>query len=319
MNEFEIIKSYFQILAKKNQNSKKLNDDIFYDKKNKLAVTVDTYNYGIHFLNFQKPDLVIKKIIRSSISDLVCKGVKPKYYFVSASGSKNHFKKKYLKLIKGALNQEQKKFDILLSGGDTTKSKNLSFSITSIGFANKIVERNTAKINDDIYVTGNIGDSYLGLQLLKKNIYLTKEMRNYFINKYYLPSLPIKFSQNLIDFANTSIDVSDGLIADMKKLINNQNLSFKIYLDKIPLSKNLKSYIDRNNKKKTKYLFNGDDYQILFTSSKKKRDLIKKISKKLNQKVTIIGQINQKNEKNKLIGSNNVNFLGKYEGYLHKF
>ena len=319
MNEFEIIKSYFQILAKKNQNSKKLNDDIFYDKKNKLAVTVDTYNYGIHFLNFQKPDLVIKKIIRSSISDLVCKGVKPKYYFISASGSKNYFQKKNLKLIKGALKQEQKKFDILLSGGDTTKSKSLSFSITSIGFANKIVERNKAKINDDIYVTGNIGDSYLGLQLLKNNIHLTKDKRNYFISKYYLPSLPIKFSQNLIDFANTSIDVSDGLIADMKKLVNNQDLSFKIYLDKIPISKNLKSYIDRNNKKKDKYLFNGDDYQILFTSSKKKRDLIKNISKKLNQKVTIIGQINQNNENNKLIASNNVNFLGKYEGYLHKF
>ena len=168
MNEFEIIKSYFQSLAKKNPNSKKLNDDIFYDKKNKLAVSIDTYNQGIHFLNFRKPDLVIKKIIRSSISDLICKGVRPKYYFISASGSKKHFQHKYLKLIKKSLEEEQRKFDILLSGGDTTKSNNLSFSITSIGFARQIVERNKAKINDDIYVTGNIGDSFLGLQLLKK-------------------------------------------------------------------------------------------------------------------------------------------------------
>ena len=78
MNEFEIIKSYFQSLAKKNPNSKKLNDDIFYDKKNKLAVSIDTYNQGTHFLNFIKPYLLIKKIIRSSISDLICKVLRPK-------------------------------------------------------------------------------------------------------------------------------------------------------------------------------------------------------------------------------------------------
>ena len=97
MNEFEIIKSYFQSLTKNNPNSKKLNDDIFYDKKNKLAVSIDTYNQGIHFLNFRKPELVIKKIIRSSISDLICKGVRPKYYLISASGSKKHFQDKYQK------------------------------------------------------------------------------------------------------------------------------------------------------------------------------------------------------------------------------
>ena len=319
MNEFEIIKSYFQSLTKKNPNSKKLNDDIFYDKKNKLAVSIDTYNKGVHFLNFQKPDLVIKKIIRSSISDLICKGVKPKYYFISASGNKKYFQHKYLKLIKKALKEEQRKFDILLSGGDTTKSNNLSFSITSIGFAKKIVERNKAKINDDIYVTGNIGDSFFGLQLLKKKIYLAKLKGKYFINKYYLPSLPINFSKNLVNFSNTSIDISDGLIADMKRLLNKQDLSFEIWLDKIPISNHLRSYINNHNKKKSDFLFNGDDYQILFTSSKKNRKLIKNFSKNMNQKVTIIGQINQSNENNRVIDRNNVNFLGKYEGYLHKF
>ena len=319
MNEFEIIKSYFQSLAKKNPNSKKLNDDIFYDKKNKLAVSIDTYNQGIHFLNFRKPDLVIKKIIRSSISDLICKGVRPKYYFISASGSKKHFQHKYLKLIKKSLEEEQRKFDILLSGGDTTKSNNLSFSITSIGFARQIVERNKAKINDDIYVTGNIGDSFLGLQLLKKKFKLAKAKEKYFINKYYLPSLPINFSKNLVNFGNTSIDISDGLIADMKRLLNKQDLSFEIWLDKIPISNHLRSYINNNNQKKSEFLFNGDDYQILFTSSKENRKLIKNFSKNMNQKVTIIGQINQSNENNRVIDQNNVNFLGKYEGYLHKF
>ena len=68
----------------------------FFDKKNRLAVSVDTYVEGNHFIDFKKPELVIKKIIRSSISDLICKGIKPKYYFISGSGNKKSFSKKNL-------------------------------------------------------------------------------------------------------------------------------------------------------------------------------------------------------------------------------
>ena len=78
MNEFQIIKKYFSRLSKKNKNSLNLNDDVCFDKTKKLVISVDTYIQGIHFIDFNKPDLVIKKIIRSSISDLICKGVKPK-------------------------------------------------------------------------------------------------------------------------------------------------------------------------------------------------------------------------------------------------
>ena len=88
MNEFELIKDYFQNLSKKSPSSLNLNDDVFFDKKNNLVVSVDTYTEGSHFIDFKKPELVVKKILRSSISDLICKGVKPKYYFISASGNK---------------------------------------------------------------------------------------------------------------------------------------------------------------------------------------------------------------------------------------
>ena len=85
MDEFEIIKKYFQKISKNNPSALQLNDDVFFDRKNKLVVSVDNYNEGIHFPNFKFPNLIIKKILRSSISDLISKGVKPKYYFISAS------------------------------------------------------------------------------------------------------------------------------------------------------------------------------------------------------------------------------------------
>jgi len=99
MNEFQLIKKYFAPLSLNNKGSFNLTDDIFFDYKKKIGISVDTYIEKIHFLNFKKPDLVIKKVLRSSISDLICKGVKPKYYFISASGNKNSFTKKNLNLI----------------------------------------------------------------------------------------------------------------------------------------------------------------------------------------------------------------------------
>ena len=141
MDEFELIKNYFQKISNNNPGAKKLNDDVFFEKKNKLVVSIDTYVQNIHFPNFKKPNLVIKKVLRSSISDLLAKGVKPKYYFISSSGNSKHFTKKKLKIISKSLNQEQKKYSLKLSGGDTTNSSKLTFSITTVGFSNKIIER----------------------------------------------------------------------------------------------------------------------------------------------------------------------------------
>ena len=319
MDEFELIKNYFQKISNNNPGAKKLNDDVFFDKKNRLVISVDTYNEGVHFPNFKYPNLVIKKVIRSSVSDLIAKGVKPKYYFISGSGNKKHFTKKNLKMISKSLNQEQKKYNLKLSGGDTINSNKVSFSITSIGFSKNIVERNKARLNDDIYVTGNVGDSYLGLKIIKNNIKINPKFKKYFINQFYCPNIPYKNYKYLYRFANTSMDISDGLISDMNKLINKQKLSFEIDLNKIPISKNLQIYLKKYKKLKKHYMFKGDDYQILFTASKKKRSLIKSIGKRMNQKFTIIGKINNRYKKNSVKVDNKPLNLSNFKGYSHKF
>ena len=319
MEEFELIKNYFQKLTKNSVGSLKLNDDVFFYKKKNLIVSVDTYNEGVHFLNFKYPQLVIKKILRSSISDLISKGVTPKFYFISAAGNKKSFTKKNLILISKSLSQEQKKYNIVLAGGDTTYSKKITFSITVLGFSKNIIKRNNAKINDDIYVTGNIGDSFLGLKVIKNQIKLKKNLRKYFIKKYYCPDIPYNFHKFIKKYINTSIDISDGLIDDMKKLINKQDLSFEIYLDKIPTSSYINSFFKNKNLKKENYLFNGDDYQMLFTAKKKFRKYIKNISYKLRQKVSIIGKINNHSKQNVIFNSNNRRIFADFKGYIHKF
>ena len=319
MHEFDLIKNYFSKLTKNNKSALNLNDDVFFDKSKELVISVDTYNEGIHFPNFDNLSLVIKKILRASISDLICKGVKPKYYFISGSGNKESFSKNKLREIAKSLSEEQKKYNIQLCGGDTTFSNKLTFSITVIGFSKKIIFRNKAKINDDIYVTGNIGDSYIGLDIIKKKINLKKNQNNYFIDKYYKPDIQIKLAEELFKFSNSSIDISDGLFADLEKLINDQKVSYKVNLNDVPISKPMRKLLHERKLNKIKTISNGDDYQILFTASKNKSRIIKVISKKLKIKITKIGEILSPSNKSSIIDEKGKILKVNNKGYLHHF
>lgn len=319
MHEFELINKYLSKLSIRSKGSLNLNDDVFFDKTNKLVVSVDTYVEGNHFFNFKNPDLVIKKIIRSSISDLICKGVKPKYYFLSGSGSRKVFTKNNLTKITKSLKEEQKKYNIILGGGDTVKSNKLSFTVTSIGFSNKIIYRNRSKINDDIYVTGNLGDSFLGLLILKKKIKINKNLSTYFINQYYKPDIKYSFTNYLNKFATSSIDLSDGLISDLEKLTNKQKNSYQLFFDKIPVSKNLNLILKLKNLLKKKLISKGDDYQILFTANSKHRNLITKISSFKRLKITRIGRILNSRHKSSIIDKNDRQIKMNDKGYIHTF
>ena len=319
MNEFELISNYFSKISKKNKSALNLNDDVFFDKNKGVVVSIDTYLIGTHFINFNSPKLVIKKILRSSISDLICKGVRPKFYFISGSGNRKTFSKKNLSEVSLSLQKEQKKYNILLCGGDTTFSNKLSFTIISLGYSNRIIFRNKAKLNDDIYVTGNLGDSFIGLQLLKKKIKINEKNSQSFINMYYQPKLQTKLCDHLFKFANTSIDISDGLIDDLKKMINRQNFSFKLYEKKLPVSLNLERLIKHKNLKKIDVVSNGDDYQILFTADTNKERIIKNISKKTGTKITKIGKIISNKNRSVVINAKGKQIKAIKKGYIHQF
>ena len=319
MHEFKLIKKYFSNLTNSSKSSLNLNDDVFFDKTNKLVVSIDTYIEGSHFVNFNKPELVIKKVVRSSISDLICKGVIPRYYFISSSGNNKTFSMNNLAKINKSLKEEQKKYNLVLGGGDTVFSNKLSFTVTSIGFSNNIVYRNSSKLNDDIYVTGNLGDSFLGLLVLKNKIKLNNKLSTYFINQYYKPEIKYSLTNNLIKFATSSIDLSDGLITDLEKLTNKQKNSYQLFFDKIPISKKLNSVINLKNLLKKNLISKGDDYQVLFTSNVNNRSFVKKISSTKRIKITRIGKILNSTHKNSIIDRNGHQIKINNKGYTHTF
>jgi len=308
MNEFELIKKYLAPLSINNKGSFNLTEDIFFDYKKKIGISIDTYVDKIHFLNFKNPDLVIKKILRSYLSDLLCKGLHPKYYFISASGNKKHFTKSNLIKMNKILKSEQKKFLLKISGGDTVLSSKLSFTFVVVGYAkNKIILRSGANQNDDIYVTNYLGDAYLGLKTIQSK--KKHKFHKYFIESFFSINIPYKFSQKLYLFANSSIDISDGLYQDLNHIMSSSKLNYKLFRKKIPISKKLEQYLNLRKLNKDNFISKGDDYQILFTANKNKKKLIKRIAKKTNTLVTKIGVV----VKNKLKKGH------KSQGYIHKF
>ena len=319
MHEFDLIKKYFSKLSRLNKASLDLNDDVFFDKKKSLVISIDTYNEGVHFFDFKYPELVIKKILRSSISDLICKGVLPKYYFISGSGNKKTFTHKNLSKISNSLKQEQNKYGIFLCGGDTTFSNKLSFTIISLGYSNKIIYRNKAKSNDDIYVTGNLGDSYLGLKALSNKVKFKNKDKLFFVDKYYKPELPLNLTKYLLKFANSSIDVSDGLIDDLAKMINRQSLSFHLFENKIPVSNKLSNLIKKQRLNKINLISNGDDYQVLFTADINKARIIQKASKTTGIKITKIGKIVSGKDRSLIFDEKGKQIRAKSKGYIHRF
>ena len=319
MHEFKLIRKYFSNLTNSSKSSLNLNDDVFFDKTNKLVVSIDTYIEGSHFVNFKKPELVIKKVVRSSISDLICKGVKPRYYFISGSGNNKTFSMNNLAIINKSLKEEQKKYNLVLGGGDTVYSNKLSFTVTSVGFSNKIIYRNNSKVNDDIYVTGNLGDSFLGLLVLKNKIKLNKKLSTYFVNQYYKPEIKYSLIDHLNKFATSSIDLSDGLITDLEKLTNKQKNSYQLFFDKIPISKKLNSVLNLKNLLKKNLISKGDDYQVLFTSNVNNRSFVKKISSTKKIKITRIGKILNSTHKSSIIDRNGHQIKINNKGYTHRF
>ena len=179
--------------------------------------------------------------------------------------------------------------------------------------------RDRAKSNDDIYVTGNLGDSYLGLIALSNKAKFKNKDKLFFVDKYYKPELPLNLSKYLLKFANSSIDISDGLIDDLAKMINRQSLSFHLFENKIPVSNKLTNLIKKQRLNKINLISNGDDYQVLFTADINNARIIQKASKATGIKITKIGKIVFGKDRSMIFDEKGKQIQAKSKGYIHQF
>ena len=271
-NEFEIISNFFNKYQKKEKNIiQGIGDDsalIKIPKNNILTISTDTLVEGIHFFKNINPKDLAYKAIAVNLSDIASMGALPKWITLSITMPKSdsiwlkYFSKHFFKALK--------KYQVTLIGGDTNCGP-LSITLSAYGLiqGKKALLRKNAKEGDLIFITGSLGESAAGFFLLKQKKYLINiKIKNYLIQKHLNPIPRISEGIILRNFANAAIDVSDGLVSDLKHILNNSQCGANIELNKLPISKYLK-----NNFKKTDYfnwaLYFGEDYELCFTISKK--------------------------------------------------
>jgi len=298
MNEYEAIKKIFYPLSFKKEFSLDLEDDAgLLPNKKQIVVGTDSIVEGDHFQkNERNPLLIAKKLLRTNLSDLASMSADPFGYTLNLSLPNYKNKKKlinWIKLFAKGLKQDQLKYQIKLLGGDTVITKGpLILSLTLFGYKNKkIIKRSNAKLDDDIYVTGNIGDSGIGYKILLKKLKLNNYLNNFYINHHKLPNPPVKFGKKLFLFANSATDISDGLLADLNNIITASKCGAIVYSESIPFTKETNSLISKK-KINLDYLFTcGEDYQLIFTANKNFKNNINKLAKKNNVKLSNVGSI----------------------------
>ena len=322
MNEYEVIKKIFSPLSSNNL-SLNLDDDaaVLPDKK-KIVVGTDSIVEGDHFQKNEKnPSLIAKKLLRANLSDLASMCAEPFGYTLNLSLPNKLKEKKlnrWIKLFAKGLKEDQLKYKLALIGGDTVVTSGpLILSITLFGYKKKkLIKRSNAKLSDDIYVTGNIGDSGVGYKILLKKLSLNKKLNNFYILKHKLPDPPVEFSKELGRYINSATDISDGLLADLNNIILSSNCGAEINIEKIPFSKQTKELLNLN-KINTNYLITcGEDYQLIFTANKKNSKKIISLARKHLLKITKIGSILKK-KKLIVLDQNNKELSFKSLGFKH--
>lgn len=314
INEFEIIKKHLSPLTNNNVGALALTDDAALFKTPKgydAVITKDAIVTGVHFIGDEKPELLAHKLLRVNISDLAAMGATPHSYFLALMLPKAT-DKKWIKSFAKGLAEVQQEFGITLMGGDTTSSPTLAFSVTAIGLvkSGKALKRSGAKIGDDIFVSGTIGDSALGLYAIKNKI-----NNPFLINRYQIPQPRIQLGQELHGIASSCMDISDGLLQDLSHIAKASNVGAEIYWQNIPISQVAKKLLPSVKNPYQMIAAGGDDYELLFTASPKFSAKLEILSKKLKLPITKIGKITSGNQVLLLDNAKQVNLSVK--GYNH--
>lgn len=271
--EFDLIARYFKPLVANNPDAFDLADDaaLLASDSTGLVVTKDVIVEGIHFLEDTPADLIAQKALRVNLSDLAAKGAVPLGYMMGL-GLRSDPDPSWMTSFAEGLAKDQDEFGLKLFGGDTVVSpERLFLSITMFGHAPKggMVKRAGAAPGDRIYVTGTIGDGFLGLQAARGRLSdLSAKHLAALQGRYNRPCPRNAASDVLARHASAAMDISDGLIADLGHLMSANNCGAHLEIDKIPVSDGAQAVLDEEHYARIDLACGGDDYELLFTVRK---------------------------------------------------
>lgn len=290
MNEFDVIAKFFVPLTNNYKGAYGLKDDVaFIDG---IILTSDTLVEETHFRTQDDIKTIGQKLVRVNLSDIICKGAMPEFSILNLSWPSQRRESDLIGFCEGlktALNE----FGIPLIGGDTTKTNGpLIVSMTMGGRPLKSgpILRHKGKIGDAIFVSGDIGCAKVGFDALNTG----NGDFDFCKHHFQIPQIPkLKLAELIADFASSSLDVSDGLLGDCKKLCQ-EDSEIKLNLERIPFHREVENWLKahENHEKAILELASwGDDYQSIFCVEESNIASLLKAAKSNEIKITRIGEI----------------------------
>jgi len=294
--EFELIRVLFAPLSRGLPGAFGLTDDVAVvvpPDGHDIVLKTDAVVEGVHFHTSDPPETIAKKALRVNISDFAAKGAIPRAYLL-ALALPHWPDMAWLEHFARGLGEDQGEFGVTLAGGDTVSTPGaLTVVVMMTGFVPRgtLIRRNGAVPGDIVYVTGTIGDAGGGLELVKAEPARRADWETELIARYHLPRPRLAFGQALRGIARASLDVSDGLIADLAHIAESSHVRIEILAGRVPLSDGLRRLYGEETSAMMRAATAGDDYEIAFTAGPEHRDAIKETAARTNTRVTEIGRV----------------------------
>jgi thiamine-monophosphate kinase len=268
------------------------------------VLTTDLLTEGVHFdLRTASPASVGYRAAMANLSDVAAMGAVPRFLLVSIAIPSSLRTTDILALYEGLMTA-CRAYKVRLIGGDTSASQHgLFLSITLLGTTKrrKVLLRKGARIGDSLYVTGTLGDSLAGLQLLSNShaqgtgtSRLRPADRKFLINRHLRPTARVREGQwlNQTGVVTSAIDVSDGLSGDLRHICNASHVGAEIDVSRLPLSPACQSYATSTKQDPVALaLAGGEDYELLFTVPETHRARLERAASRRNFTLTRIGHI----------------------------
>ena len=290
MTEAAIIQRFFQVPAQGSSDPDLLlgiGDDaavIQIPEGQQLVVSSDSMVIARHFVAETPAYDLGYKLVTVNVSDMAAMAATPRWMTLNLS--LDSVDEVWLKAFSEGLFAAAAHYGVTLVGGDVVHSTELNLGLQIMGtvVAGKLLQRSTAQIGDNIYVTGSLGLAASAVACLKQHGNDHEKLTTAQSLALYRPNINLEFAQDLVGLAHAAMDLSDGLLLDLQRLCAASQVGAVIQLEQLPLADSVDELMA---------LTGGEDYGLLFTAPTSIATGIDELATAYNCEVYRIGEILQ--------------------------
>jgi thiamine-monophosphate kinase len=293
LSEFELIRRFFTHRSR--GATLGVGDDaalVRVRAGNEVAVSADMLVEGRHFFVGAAPDLLGHKALAVNLSDMAAMGATPRWATLALALPRVQVR--WLEAFSRGFMALARRHKVDLIGGDTTRGP-LAICVQIMGEVpnGQALRRDGAQKGDDVWVSGQLGDAAMALGAIKGLVRVSPRERRALEQRLHAPVPRVALGLALRGIAHSAIDISDGLLADLGHICERSRLGAVIEWEAIPANPVVRSRAQTDRGAQA-LLAGGDDYELCFTASRRRRSDVLRAAERARVGVTLIGSMGRR-------------------------